>query len=399
MIRGCLEGIKVLDFTQIGAGPTCTMTLSDFGASVIKVEAPAGDLGRKLGPPWYRGQSPVFIAFNRGKRSIGIDLKTAAGRAVARRLALETDVLVESFRPGVMEGLGLGYPALSAERPALIYCAVSGYGQTGPLAGEAGVDGILQAASGLMGLIGDEVSGPCKVQAPIIDVTTGYIGALAVLAALMERQKTGRGTLIDISLFATAVALQQSAIASYLGDGQQPVKIGSAAPYSAPNEAFEASDGWIMVAAYIGDRWRRLCEILERPDLAEDARFRTSSDRVVHREAMRRELGAAFRRGTCADWLPRLREGDILCSKVADYADLLANPQLTHLNLLIDLEHPHDGRFRTPGVPINAREANQAPFAPPPRPGEHTRAILAATGYAPAEIETLVASGAVKLPD
>jgi crotonobetainyl-CoA:carnitine CoA-transferase CaiB-like acyl-CoA transferase len=321
MIRSCLRDIKVLDFSQIGAGPACSMILGDFGASVIKVEPPDGDIGRRLGPPWYGSQSPAFIAFNRNKRSICIDLKNADGNAVARRLALEADVLVESFRPGVMDKLGLGYASLSHERPRLIYCAISGYGQTGPLSRQAGVDGILQAASGLMGLVGDETSSPQKVQAPIVDVSTGYIGALAVLAALMERQNTGRGSYLDISLFATAVALQQSAVTSFLGDGRQPTKIGSAAPYSAPNEAFEASDGWIMVAAYIGERWKRLCDLLELPHLAEDPRFKTSSDRVTNRAAMREELRAAFYRRSCAEWLARLSDADILCSRVADYVD------------------------------------------------------------------------------
>ena len=399
MVRSSLQGIKVLDFSQIGAGPTCSMMLGDLGATVIKVEPKEGDVGRHLGPPWYGSHSAVFVAFNRSKQSVCIDLKSPDGKAVARRLALEADVLVESFRPGVMDRLGLGYSSLSQERPGLIYCAVSGYGQTGPLSRQAGVDGILQAASGLMGLIGDDTSSPQKVQAPIVDVSTGYMGALAVLAALMERQKTGRGDCLDITLFATAIALQQSAITSFLGDGQQPAKIGSAAPYSAPNEAFEASDGWIMVAAYIGDRWSRLCKLLELPHLVEDPRFKTSSDRVINRTAMRRELSAAFRRRSCVEWLERFGAADILCSRVADYADLLANPQLDHLNMLISLEHPADGAFRAPGLPINPRESNQIPFTPPPRLGEHTRSILAGAGYASAEIENLLASGAVVAAD
>jgi len=399
MIRSCLGDIKVIDFSQIGAGPACSMMLGDFGARVVKVEPPDGDIGRRLGPPWYGNQSPAFIAFNRNKRSICIDLKNADGKAVALRLALGADVLVESVRPGVMDKLGLGYESLSRERPRLIYCAISGYGQTGPLSRQAGVDGILQAASGLMGLIGDETSGPQKVQAPIVDVSTGYIGALAVLAALVERQNTGRGSYLDISLFATAVALQQSAVTSFLGDGRQPAKIGSAAPYSAPNEAFECSDGWIMVAAYIGERWSRLCNLLELPHLAEDPRFKTSSDRVTNRAAMREELSAAFQRRSCTEWLARFSDADILCSRVADYPDLLANPQLAHLNMVVSLDHPVSGTFLVPGLPINARESNQIPFAPPPRPGEHARSILADAGYTHAQIGVLLSSGAIVAAD
>ena len=396
MIRSALAGITVLDFTQIGAGPTCTMMLGDFGADVIKVEPPAGDVGRRLGPPWSGPHSAVFVAFNRGKRSIVLDLKHPDGRAAARRLALQADVLVESFRPGVMEALGLGYASLSAEHPGLVYCAVSGFGQTGPKSGEAGVDGIMQAASGLMGLIGDEASGPCKVQAPIVDVSTGYVGTSAVLAALLQRSRTGRGDFLDVSLLATAVALQTSAVTGFLADGEQPCKIGSAAPYSAPNEAFQASDGWVMVAAYIGDRWRRLCTILGVPDLVDDPRFDTSSNRVHNRPALRQALGPAFARRPCADWLEQFKAADILCSKVAGYADLMEDAQVSHLGMVVRLDHAGDGAFRTVGHPVNPCEANAAPFTPPPRHGEHTQPVLTEAGFSPGEVEAMLASGAVR---
>ena len=396
MIRSCLEGTTVLDFTQIGAGPTCTMMLGDFGADVIKVESPAGDVGRQLGPPWSGPHSAVFVAFNRGKRSIVLDLKQPDGQAVARQLALRADVLVESFRPGVMDALGLGYAALSAENQGLVYCAVSGFGQTGPKSGEAGVDGIMQAASGLMGLIGDELTGPCKVQAPIVDVSTGYVGTSAVLAALLQRSRTGRGSFLDVSLLATAVALQTSALTGYLADGEQPAKIGSAAPYSAPNEAFQSSDGWVMVAAYIGDRWRRLCTILGVPELVNDPRFDTSSNRVHNRPALRQALGPAFARRACADWLEQFKAADILCSKVAEYADLMEDAQVSHLGMVVQMDHAGDGGFRTAGHPINPREANAAAFAPPPRQGEHTRSVLEGVGFSPRDIEALLASGAAR---
>jgi crotonobetainyl-CoA:carnitine CoA-transferase CaiB-like acyl-CoA transferase len=396
MIRTCLQGMSVLDFTQIGAGPTCTMMLADFGADVIKVEPPTGDVGRQLGPPWYGAHSAVFVAFNRGKRSIGLDLKQPAGRDIARRLALRADILVESFRPGVMDALGLGYAALSAESPKLIYCAVSGFGQSGPKANEPGVDGILQAASGLMGLIGDEASGPCKVQAPIVDVSTGYVATTAVLAAVVERMRTGRGSFLDVSLLATAVALQTSALTGYLGDGEQPARIGSAAPYSAPNEAFATADGWVMLAAYIGDRWHRLCAILDVPELIEDARFDTSSNRVRNRPAMRAALAPSFARLTSADLIARLKAADIPCSKVANYPDLMDDPQVAHLGMVVALDHAGDGGFRTVGQPINSREANAVPFAPPPRAGEHARSVLDDAGCTAAEIEALLASGAVR---
>lgn len=375
-MRRLLEGQRVLDFSQIGAGPTCGMLLADFGADVIKVEPVGGDVARGLGPPWYGDESPIYIAFNRGKRSICLDLKTNEGVDVALRLARECDILIESFRPGVMERLGLGYDKLKEANPKLIYCAVSAYGQDGPFSNRAGVDGILQADSGFMGLIGNEGMEPCKVQAPVVDVFTGYVSALGVLARLFERTRTKQGGLVDVSLFGSALALQQSAITTYLGDREQPAKLGSAAPYSAPNEAFKTKDGWIMIAAYIGQRWGKLCRIFNRPDLVDDPRFITSSDRVLNRSAMRIELNREFGRRPTKEWIPLLETEDILCSNVAEYAEVLRHPQLEYLKLVVGMEHPMTGRVFMPGNPINPREMNRQPYAPPPQKGEHTRAIL-----------------------
>ena len=266
MLRHALDGLTVLDFTHIGAGPTCTMLLADMGARVIKVEPPQGELGRQLGPAWIGDDSALYHAFNRNKLGLSLDLKTARGLDVARRLAASADVIVESMRPGVMNRIGLGYDRLSAENPGLIYCSISAYGQDGPYAERPGVDGIIQADSGLMSIIGTPESEPCKVQAPIIDVFTGYVAGLGILAKLAERRRDGKGGHLDTSLMNSALALQQSSITSYLTDGVLPQRQGSAAPYSAPNEAFETADGWIMVAAYNGGRWDRLCEVLGRSD-------------------------------------------------------------------------------------------------------------------------------------
>jgi crotonobetainyl-CoA:carnitine CoA-transferase CaiB-like acyl-CoA transferase len=205
--------------------------------------ATRGDLARSLGPPWYGNESPIHLAFNRGKRSVCIDLKTSQGLALAREMTIRCDVVLESVRPGVMSRFGLGYDDLKKQNPKLNYCAVSGYGQRGPFADRAGVDGILQAASGFMGLIGIDELDPCKVQAPIVDVFTGYVSALGVVARLVERLTTGSGGFVDVGLFSSAIALQQSALTTFLGDRVQPAKLGSAAPYSAPNEAFETKDG------------------------------------------------------------------------------------------------------------------------------------------------------------
>jgi crotonobetainyl-CoA:carnitine CoA-transferase CaiB-like acyl-CoA transferase len=396
MLRDSLAGIKVVDFSQIGAGPTCSMYLGDLGADVVKIEPPGGEHGRKLGPPWYDGgESAVFIAFNRNKRSICLNLKSEQGLDVARRLVREADVVIESFRPGVLERLGLGYESVSKGNPRVVYCSVSAYGSTGSDARKAGVDGIIQAASGLMMLLGEEGDEPTKVQAPIVDISTGLIASIAVLAQLHRREKVGRGGYLDVSMFASAIAIQQSSVTGFLGDGQLPLRTGSAAPYSAPNEAFEASDGWIMLAAYLGDRWSRLCEILDLRRLIDDPRFSSSSLRVINRKALRAELGPAFRTQTCAHWIAILDANDILCSTVSSYTDVLANPALQHLELITTLRGEDGKTYRTPGFPVNSRESQSKPHRAPPSLGQHTKSVLSELGYDVAEIDALLTSGAV----
>jgi crotonobetainyl-CoA:carnitine CoA-transferase CaiB-like acyl-CoA transferase len=394
-IRCSLNGIRVVDFSQIGAGPSCGMLLADLGASVVKVETPDGDPGRRLGPPWYGCESPVHIAFNRGKRNISIDLRTAGGRRVATDLAAKADVLLESFRPGILERFGLGYSQVHERNPQLIYCSVTGFGQTGPLSHRAGVDGILQAMSGLMSLIGNPGAEPCKVQTPVVDVLTGYIATLGVLARLFDRARTGQGAWVDVSLFTAALALQQVSLTAYIGDQQLPQKMGSAAPYSAPNEAFEASDGWVMVAAYLGERWQHFCKCLNAEFLLDDPRFRSSSDRVTNRREMRAALAPSFRGRTCKQWLETFEKYDILCAKVSDYQDVLANPQFEHCRMLINIDHPRQGNFRTIGFPIDSLPSNALPFDPAANQGEHSREILFELGYSSTDVDRLLEEGCV----
>lgn len=398
MLKDSLRGIRVADFSQIGAGPTCSMYLGDLGADVVKVEPPSGDIGRMLGPPWVReGESAVFAAFNRNKRSLCLDLKAEDGRQAALELVSSCDVLVESFRPGVMARLGLGYDTVSRVNPRAIYCSVSAYGSSGPLAGKAGVDGIIQAASGLMSLIGEEADAPSKVQAPIVDVATGYIATIAVLASLHERRTSNHGSYLDVPMFAAAIALQQSSVTAYLADGVVPERIGSAAPYSAPNEAFRASDGWIMVAAYQGGRWERLCELMGLGALRDDPQLATSATRVLNRQAMRAALADAFRSRSCAEWLELLSEADILCSKVCDYSDVIDNPQLDHLQLIVGIRADDGDVRKVPGFPVNSRDG--AAYRMPPRLGQHTAEVLGEIGYSAARISALVAAGAAHASD
>ena len=395
MLRNALDGLTVIDFTQIGAGPTCTMLLADMGARVIKVEAPSGELGRGLGPGWIGDDSALFHAFNRNKLGISIDLKSEQGAAVARRLIAGADILVESMRPGVMARLGLGHEQLAAEHPSLVYCSISAYGQEGPYADRAGVDGIVQADSGLMSLIGLPGSEPCKVQAPVVDVMTGYVACMAVLAKLAQRARDGEGGWLDVNLLNSALALQQSSITSYLADGELPERSGSAAPYSAPNQAFETADGWIMVAAYTPERWERLCELLDLPGLARDPRFATSPLRVANRLEMVAALTKVFKTRRTDDWLPTLRAADILCSRVATYADVMEHPQVTANRMIGQVEHATLGTIRMPGFPVDSAEANARPFRVAPACGQDTLPVLRSVGYSDEDIAALRESRAI----
>lgn len=395
-VNDALAGVKVLDFSQVGAGPTCGMLLGDLGATVIKVEAPGGDIGRKLGPPWQNGESVVSMSFNRNKRSLAVDLKKPEGPALVRRLAREVDVVLESFRPGVMQRLGIGYETLREINPGLVFCSVSAYGQTGPWRDKPGVDGILQAVSGLMSNIGDEKSPPMKVPVPVADMTTAYLATTSVMAALRVRDATGEGQHLDVSLYNSAVMLQQSAVASYLATGEKPVRSGSAAPYSAPNEAYPTKDGWIMIAAYHEDRWTKFCEVLGDPELATDERFATNTKRVRNRDALMQELTKRLAAHGSEAWQEKLEAADIICGPIAEYDALAASPQLAHNGVIVEMRNVDAGVVRMPGAAFGDRDAQSRVRHGPPAIGEHSREVLAEFGLAAGEIDALVAAGAVR---
>ena len=398
-LNEALSGVTVLDFAQVGAGPTCGMLLGDMGAEVIKIEAPGGDIGRKLGPPWQGGESVVSMSFNRNKRSLALDLKKPGGPQIVARMAARSDVVLESFRPGVMDKLGIGYPALSTAVPRIVFCSVSAYGQSGPWRNKPGVDGIVQAVSGLMSQVGAEGSPPMKVQIPAADMVTGFLATCAVLAALRVRDSAGpqhgRGQHLDMSLYNSALMLQQSAIASYLSSGELPVPGGSAAPYSAPNEAYPTQDGWIMIAAYHEDRWRAFCAVLGDASLATRPEFATNPQRVAHRAQLMDEVSRRLAARSTAEWQALLEAADIICGPIAAYDEVLASPQLAHNGAIVEMRHPKAGRLRMPGAAFGDRDAQSRVHRPPPMIGEHSREVLADFGFGAAEIDALAASGTV----
>jgi len=378
-MKQTLAGLRVVDFSQVAAGPVCTMMLGDRGADVVKIEAPSGDLGRQLGPPWQNGQGVIYMALNRNKRSVVLDLKTPEGLHAARELVAGADVVVESFRPGVMARLGLDYESVRPRNPRLIYCSISAYGQHGPDADKPGVDGIVQAVSGLMSVCGLPGGEPSKVQAPVVDMSTGILATLAVQDALMHRQATGEGQWLDVSMYESALQLQQTSLASYFATREVPEPCGSGAPYSAPNEAYPTRDGWIMVAAYHPRRWQQFCELLGLRDAEHDPRFRTSSDRVQNRVALAEVVAPAMRAKATREWLEIFEAADIICAPVANYADVVASPTFAEGGYTESFVQKEAGyiEYIRPYFPVAGTREPVAAVRPAPSLGEHTEEVLA----------------------
>lgn len=391
MLANALGGLKVVDFTQVMAGPTCTLSLADLGADVVKVEAPAGDLSRALSP-WIHGEGVPFLALNRNKRSIVLDLKQLEHRQTVQRLVAEADILVESFRPGVMARLGLDYATVSATNPRLIYCSVSAYGQHGSTKDLPGVDGVLQAVSGLMSVTGAPGGEPCKVPVPVVDLVTGYLATISVLAALTERQHTGLGQHVEASMFASAIALQHTSFATYFANGHVPGPQGNAASYSTPNEALRCADGWIMVAAYHPERWLALCKVIGAPHLATDPRFADNQSRLQHREALLGELERYMLAHPRAFWLNEFAAVDIICGSINNYAEVAKSAPFVDAALAEVMLHPVAGALTMPRSMIGAVDERPQSRRAAPTLGQHTREVLAELGLSHAEIEALIIS-------
>ncbi|VTU23069.1 Succinyl-CoA:(R)-benzylsuccinate CoA-transferase subunit BbsF [Variovorax sp. PBS-H4] len=391
MLANSLEGLKVIDFTQVMAGPTCTLCLADLGADVIKVESPVGDLARALSP-WIHGESVPYMALNRNKRSVMLDLKQPEQCQAAQQLIAKADILVESFRPGVMARLGLDYATVSAANPGLIYCSVSAYGQHGAARDLPGVDGVLQAVSGLMSVTGAPDGEPCKVPVPVVDLVTGSFATISVLAALAERQRTGLGQHVEASMFASAIALQHVSFASYFADGHVPGPQGHAASYSTPNEALRCADGWIMVAAYHPARWQALCAAIGAPELASDPRFAENNSRLHHREALLRLLEARMLGQPRAFWLEQFTAVDIICGPINNYAEVAQSAPFVEAALAESLQHPVAGALTLPRSVLGAVGERPRARRAAPTLGQHTREVLVECGVPADHIEAAPAA-------
>ncbi|NDZ17357.1 carnitine dehydratase [Variovorax sp. WS11] len=374
-MSSALKGIKVLDFTQIAAGPTCSQMLADMGADVIKIESESGDPCRAF-PPYVGKESSFFLALNSGKRSVVLDLKQQAHAELARKLASDSDVLLESFRPGVMARLGLGHEAVSALNPRIVYCSISGFGQSGPWRDLPGVDGVLQALTGLMSIGSAPQGAPTKLPVPLVDIVTGHMATIAVLAALNQRACTEVGQRLDVDMFSSAVALQQSAFASYFATQEVPSSLGSAAPYSAPNEALRCADGWIMLAAYQPERWRTLCRVLGAPEMADLPQFSTLDARLTNRLELVERLESLMQSKPAAEWEVIFREADLICGQILDYAQVASSPQFEALGLKELVDHPASGPVAVARFNLGSGSRPTPTRRAAPRLGEHTDAVI-----------------------
>jgi len=371
-----LAGVKVVEFCAVAAGPFCGMLLADMGADVIKVEAPGGDALRTW-PPLTGGYSENFASLNRNKRSAVLDLKDPADLSLARTLVLDADVVIENNRPGVMRRLGLDFASFRQQRPGLVYCSISAYGQTGPRADEGGFDLTIQAAAGVMSVTGDPQGLPAKCGVPVSDFASGLYAAFAIAAKLAHVRAGGPGSHIDVPMFGCTLGIAALQTSEYFGSGRDPARLGSAHPRNAPYQAYRASDGYFAIAAGNHRLWVAVCEAVGLPQLPGDPRFLTTADRARHQEALKDILETRFRERTVDDWIAVFKDAGVPHARINSYSSALADPQVVHMQWVQDLSLPGGAHTRTFVSPLRLDGQGLPVRLHPPALGEHTESIRA----------------------
>ncbi|MEM1035910.1 MAG: CoA transferase [Pseudomonadota bacterium] len=398
---GPLVGLKVIELAHVMAGPACGRMLSDLGADVIKLERPGGEDSRHMAPPYLGTDSAAYVMMNRGKRDICVDLKTETGRRVFLDLVKDADILIENFRKGTMDRLGIGYDTLSAMNPGLIYCEISGYGRTGPMADEGGFDLMAQAMSGLMSFTGEGLGRPpVKVGAPVGDIGAGMLATIGVLAALQERQSSGHGQRVDTSLFEAALfqTLWQSAI--YLASGDVPEAMGSAHPLDGPYQAFGTADDWIVIGAANQANWLRLIKVMDAEALGDDPRFIDNPARMTNLTALVEALTPIFKTDSAESWLQRLAEGGVPAAPILSMDKVLNHPQTLARDMVVDIRHSDLGSTKTLGLPIKfSRTPGNVSGQDTPRLGQHAREVLREAGWHDDDIEKAFSERAISAAD
>ena len=396
-----LEDVRILELTSVLGGPLAGRLLADLGADVIKIEQPgSGDASRKLGPYFLAGESAYFLGFNRNKRSVTLNLQTDAGREAFYALTRKADVVLDNFRPGVLERLKIDHETLKSVNPSIISASLSGFGQDGPSAARPAFDGVVQALGGAMSVTGNPGDDPVYMGFPMGDVGGGWGLAFGVLAALHERSRTGEGKRVDISMLDMQVSFQAHLGAFYLASGETPQPIGSGHPSNIPAKALRASDGrWVQIHCSTEPFWFKTADMIAAvvpgfDDLPDDPRFKTATGRMEHRAVLEELLAQAIRTKTQAEWSALFVEWDVPGAPINDIADVYRNPQVLHRNMLVEIDHPTAGRFRTSGNPIKAGQEER--FTPPPLLGQHTREVLRElAGYTDAQLDEMQSARAI----
>ena len=395
---GPLEGLRILDLTRVLAGPFCTMVLSDLGAEVIKVERPeGGDLSRGSGP-FMRGESYYFMSVNRGKQSITLDLAHPDGARVLRDLAGRSDVLVENFVPGTMAGFGLGYDDLRPLNPRLVYCAISGFGQTGPESRRPALDIVIQAMGGIMSITGEPGGAPVRPGTSYGDITAGLYAVVGILAALQERERSGQGQLVDVPMLDCQLSVLEAAVGRFLSTGEVPGPVGTRHPTFTPFQAFETADGWVVVAIVGGvqDQWPLFCAAIGHVELIDDPRFLDGHERTQNYDALIPMLASAMKEKTTEEWLDELGSLGIACGPVNTVDKALAEPSVEAHGAVEEAPHPRLGTVPLVRTPIALSRTAGGPLGPPADLGQHTDQLLSdLLGYGPEDVRRIRADGGV----
>lgn len=376
-MASALSGIKVLDLSRVLAGPYCTMILGDLGAEVIKVEAPGGsDETRKWGPPFKNDVSAYYLTANRNKKSITADLKSKEGIHLIKELVKESDVIINNFKTGTMKRFGLDYETLSEINPAIVYCSITGFGETGPNKDMPGYDFIIQAMSGLMSITGDNSSGPQKLGVAIADVLTGLYGCIGIQAALLERNFSRKGQKLDLSLYDSAVSSLVNIGSNYLMSGTIPKRLGNQHANIVPYQTFQTADGEIVIAVGNDHQYQALCTIIDRPELGTDPNYATNPDRVKHREILIPQLQEAFKKESTSYWYKQCKENNIPSGPIQNIEQITKDPQLLAREMFVDMEHPTAGPIKVIGSPLKLSRTPITYREHPPNPGEHDEEIV-----------------------
>lgn len=391
-----LDGLAVLDLSRVLSGPYCTMLLADMGARVIKVEQPGrGDDTRHWGPPFVGGESTYFLSVNRNKESLTLDFKKPGAARVLDALLERTDILVENFRAGTLRKVGLDYETLSRRFPRLIYCSITGYGQTGPRAGEGGYDAVTQAEGGLMSITGPEGGEPFRMGVAIADIVAGMYAAQGVLLAIIARGRTGRGQLVDVAMLDAVASLLTYQASSYFAVGVPGVRLGNRHPSIAPYDTFATSDGVLVLAVGNDDQWQRFCRVAALPSLAEDPRYATNAQRVEHLAALSAQLKKVIALRTTAEWLQDLRAAGVPAGSVRDIGEALADPQLRARGMIERVDHEAQKALRLLGVPVKLSDTPGSVRTAPPLLGEHSASVLKDLGFDEGEIARMREDGVI----